>query len=223
MGSFGCDMGDPVRIVLNNATNTDSVFGEKLCVTVPRSRSWRTAPRYIEVVDRGRGDLAQTRRARQIIGHDNKQDAPGFQTRHDRVARRDHRPAAAFPLAVRDVRPLAGVIVGVIAAELGWSVSYCKGVLHVWKQRKAYCDAVLTYDLRRGLDGLPTEALVGPDARRMAQAQLAALAASRQKREARKAAGSAKAARVNATRVSPPAPERRRPILTLTSLRDGGL
>ena len=83
---------------------------------------------------------------------------------------------AAFPLAVRDVRPLAGVIVGVIAAELGWSVSYCKGVLHVWKQRKAYCDAVLTYDLRRGLDGLPTEALVGADARRMAQAQLAALA-----------------------------------------------
>ena len=92
------------------------------------------------------------------------------------IADLQRRWPAAFPLAVRDVRPLAGVIVVAIAAELGWSVPYCKGVLHVWKQRKAYCDAVLTYDLRRGLDGLPTEALVGADARRMAQAQLAALA-----------------------------------------------
>ena len=124
---------------------------------------------------------------------------------------------AAFPLAVRDVRPLAGVIVVAIAAELGWSVPYCKGVLHVWKQRKAYCDAVLTYDLRRGLDGLPTEALVGADARRMAQAQLAALAAGRQKREARKVA-----ARADATQVPPPAPKQRRPILTLASQRVGG-
>ena len=139
------------------------------------------------------------------------------------IADLQRRWPAAFPPDARNVRPLAGTIVAAIAAALGWSVPYCKGVLHVWKQRKAYCDAVLTYDLRRGLDGLPTEALVGADARRMAQAQLAALAASRQKREARKAAGSAKAARVNATRVSPPAPERRRPILTLTSLRDGGL
>ena len=125
---------------------------------------------------------------------------------------------AAFPLAVRDVRPLAGVIVGVIAAELGWSVSYCKGVLHVWKQRKAYCDAVLTYDLRRGLDGLPTEALVGADARRMAQAQLAALATGRQKREAARKV----AARADATQVPPPAPKQRRPILTLASPRVGG-
>ena len=115
---------------------------------------------------------------------------------------------------------MAGVIVVTIAAELGWSVSYCKGVLQVWKQRKAYCDAVLTYDLRRGLDGLPTEALVGDEARRMAQAQLTALAAGRQKREARKATEAAKAACVDAT-PAPPAPERRR-ILTLASLRDGG-
>ena len=63
----------------------------------------------------------------------------------------------------------------------------------------------------------------------MAQAQLAALVAGRQKREtARKATEAAKeaaaqvAARVDATQVVPPAPERRRPILTLASLRVGG-
>jgi hypothetical protein len=98
---------------------------------------------------------------------------------------------------------LAGVIVVAIAAERGWSVPYCKGVLHVRKLRKAYCDAILTYDLRRGLDGLPTEALVGDEARRTAQAQLTALAAGRQKREARKATEAAKvaAACVDATPV----------------------
>ena len=72
----------------------------------------------------------------------------------------------------------------------------------------------------------------GCEAWRMAQAQLAALVAGRQKREAaRKAAEAAKAAkaakaqvaaRVDATPVPPPAPERRRPILTLASLRVGG-
>ena len=136
------------------------------------------------------------------------------------IADLQRRWPAAFPPDARNVRPLAGTIVAAIAAALGWSVPYCKGVLHVWKQRKAYCDAVLTYDLRRGLDGLPTEARVDAEARRMAQAQLAAVVAGRQKREARKAA---KAVWVDATRVPPPAPERRRPILTLTSLRDGGL
>jgi sRNA-binding protein len=133
------------------------------------------------------------------------------------IADLQRRWPAAFPLADRDVRPLAGVIVAAIAAELGWSVPYCKGVLHIWKQRKTYCDAVLTYDLRRDLDGLPTEALVDADARRMAQTQLAALAAGRQKREARKAAEAAKvaAACVDATQVPSPTPERRRPILKL--------
>ena len=145
------------------------------------------------------------------------------------IADLQRRWPAAFPPVARDVRPLAGTIVAAIAAALGWSVPYCKGVLHVWKQRKAYCDAVLTYDLRRDLDGLPTEARVDADARRMAQAQLAAVVAGRQKREAaRKAAEAAKAAaaqvtaRVDATPVPPPAPERRRPILTLASLRVGG-
>ena len=145
------------------------------------------------------------------------------------IADLQRRWPAAFPPDARNVRPLAGTIVAAIAAELGWNVPYCKGVIHVWKLRKAYCDAVLTYDLRRGLDGLPTEALVDAEARRMAQAQLAAVAASRQKREARKAVEEAKEAAakvaavcVDATRVSPPAPERRRPILTLASLRDGG-
>ena len=146
------------------------------------------------------------------------------------IADLQRRWPAAFPPDARNVRPLAGTIVAAIAAEFGWNVPYCKGVLHIWKLRKAYCDAVVTYDLRRGRDGLPTEALVDVEARRMAQAQLAALVASRQKREAaRKAVEEAKeaaaqvaAACVDATLVSPPAPERRRPILTLASLRDGG-
>ena len=137
------------------------------------------------------------------------------------IADLQRRWPAAFPLTVREVRPLAGSIVVAIVAELGWSVQYCKGVLHVWKQRKAYCDAVLTYDLRRGLDGLPTEARVDAEARRMAQAQLAALSAGRQKREAARKAAEAKVVTVcvDATHVSPPTSEHRRPILTLASMR----
>jgi hypothetical protein len=50
-------------------------------------------------------------------------------------------------------------------------VDYTKGVLCVWKQRRAYCNAVLRYDLRRGLDGAPTGAEVDASARTMAKAK----------------------------------------------------
>ena len=42
-----------------------------------------------------------------------------------------------------------------------WSNAYTRGVLSIWKQRRAYCNAVLRYDLRQDLDGAPTVAVVG--------------------------------------------------------------
>ncbi len=142
---------------------------------------------------------------------------------------------AAFPVHMGSVRPLCLSINPVIAAELGWSVQYCRGVLHVWKLRKAYCHAVMTYDLRRGLDGQPNGALVGEEARRMASANLAAIAA-KQKKPARQdtAPAAAAPAAPPAAAAAPPAapvmavpvvpapqapPPRKRPILTLGSMR----
>jgi sRNA-binding protein len=141
----------------------------------------------------------------------------------------------AFPTDAREVRPLVGSNIPLIHAEFGWSMSYIRGVLHVWKQRRAYCNAVLRYDLRRDLDGAPTGAVVGPAARTMAQAQLDAHDAQRQKRIARDAGKDAKveaaptapvverpaspAPKANTTPEPPPPAPRRRPVLTLASMR----
>ena len=154
----------------------------------------------------------------------------GINEQRAAIADLQRRWPVAFPTDPREVRPLAGAIVPVIAATFGWSVDYTKGVLCVWKQRRAYCSAVLRYDLRRDLDGVPTGTEVGDAARTMAKVQLDALNARQQKRTAQDAEGAKEAPAVPTleptasadasanTTLAAPAP-RRRPVLTLASMR----
>ena len=142
----------------------------------------------------------------------------------------------AFPQDPRQVRPLAGTIVATIVAELGWSQRYVKGVLKVWKDRVAYCNAVLRYDERVDLAGTPSGVLVCEPARAMARTNLAAIAQHRQRRAEREAEATQSIATTAAAEPaspvtvkaspSPPAAanpaasgRRSRPILTLTSMR----
>jgi sRNA-binding protein len=94
----------------------------------------------------------------------------------------------AFPVKHRDVRPLAASVVGEIAAAMGWSIAYTRGVLFVWKMGPVYCQAVLSHDQRIALDGIPAEA-VDAAAKELATRRLAQLAA---RRVAKKAAAPAK-------------------------------
>jgi len=61
---------------------------------------------------------------------------------------------AGFPIVPSKVRPLVTGTSKTIAESLGWSVPYTRGVLLVWKNRTAYCNAVLRYRERINLDGL---------------------------------------------------------------------
>jgi hypothetical protein len=45
----------------------------------------------------------------------------------------------------------------VIAAIMGWSIGYTRGVLFGWKMTAAYCRAVLSHDQRIALDGALAE------------------------------------------------------------------
>jgi sRNA-binding protein len=82
----------------------------------------------------------------------------------------------------KNVRPLAGSVAGEIAAALGWTRGYARGVMLVWKSRKAYCRAILCYSVRINLDGSPSEDPVNDRDRELAKAQLEQIAV----REARK-------------------------------------
>jgi sRNA-binding protein len=81
----------------------------------------------------------------------------------------------AFPVKHHDIRPLASTAVGEIAAAMGWSISYTRGVLFPWKMGPAYCRAVLAYDQRITLDGSPAEA-VEVEAKDLATKRLAQIA-----------------------------------------------
>jgi sRNA-binding protein len=111
----------------------------------------------------------------------------------------------AFPVKPHDVRPLALGAAGNIAATMGWSLPYTRGVLCRWKMATAYCRAVLSHDHRIALDGTPAEA-VDAEAKELAKTQLAKL-------EARKAA---KAKTPKPANVPPPTPSPEPP----TPLRD---
>jgi sRNA-binding protein len=65
----------------------------------------------------------------------------------------------AFPLIDQDVRPVTMGAAREIAATMGWPLPYTLGVLGSWKMAPAYCQAVLSYDQRIGLDGAPAEAV----------------------------------------------------------------
>jgi len=86
----------------------------------------------------------------------------------------------------KNVKPLASSVLSRVAAALGWSLGYTRGVFHVWKSRDAYCRAVLRDSVRVHLDGSPSEEVVDDRAREMAKAQLdknAARSAARRARE----------------------------------------
>jgi sRNA-binding protein len=86
----------------------------------------------------------------------------------------------------KNVKPLASSVLPQVAAALGWSLGYTRGVFHVWKSRNDYCRAVLRDSVRVHLDGSPSEEVVDDRAREMAKAQLdtnAARSAARRARE----------------------------------------
>ena len=86
----------------------------------------------------------------------------------------------------KNVKPLAGSVLPQVAAALGWSLGYTRGVFHVWKSRNDYCCAVLRDSVRVHLDGSPSEEVVDDRAQEMAKAQLdtnAARSAARRARE----------------------------------------
>lgn len=72
----------------------------------------------------------------------------------------------------KTIRPLASSVLSQVAAALGWTPGYTRGVFHVWKSRNAYCRAVLRDTVRVNLDGSSTEEVVDDKAREMAKAQL---------------------------------------------------
>ena len=86
-----------------------------------------------------------------------------------------------FPLDPKLVRPLVVSIAPVIAEEMGWSLVYTRGVLLVWKQRIAYCNAVMKYERRVNLDGTLSDEAVDEVARTAAAETLARIAAKRAK------------------------------------------
>ena len=75
------------------------------------------------------------------------------------------------------------VAVGVIAATMGWSTGYTRGVLFGWKMTAAYCRAVLSHDQRIALDGAPAEP-VDAKAKDLATKRLAQIAAKAAKKAA---------------------------------------
>ena len=152
------------------------------------------------------------------------------------IALLQQRWPTAFPQDPRQVRPLAGTIIATLTAELGWSLPYTKGVLLVWKQRVAYCNAVLRYDERIDLTGAPSGQVVCEQARADARGTLTAITERRKRRAEREAAvarsiattACAEPTSPAAGQASPgPAPaaqaadsrHRSRPILTLPSMR----
>ena len=86
----------------------------------------------------------------------------------------------------KTIKPLASSVLSQVAAALGWSLGYTRGVFHVWKSRNDYCRAVLRDSVRVHLDGSPSDEVVDDRAREMAKAQLdknAARSAVRRARE----------------------------------------
>jgi sRNA-binding protein len=116
----------------------------------------------------------------------------------------------AFPTKHEDVRPLAMGVAREVAAAMGWSLPYTLGVLTRWKMAAVYCQAVLSYDQRIGLDGSPAE-MVDAEAKELATKQIAQLAA---RKAAKKAADTARVAVVK------PRPAPTRPTETPEQLRD---
>jgi sRNA-binding protein len=85
-------------------------------------------------------------------------------------------------------KPVASSVLPQVAAALGWTLGYTRGVFQVWKSRNAYCRAVLRDSIRVNLDGSPSEEVVDDEARELAKGQLAKNAARNAAKRARELA-----------------------------------
>ena len=90
-----------------------------------------------------------------------------------------------------------------IAATMGWSTGYTRGVLFGWKMTPAYCRAVLSHDQRIALDGALAEP-VDANAKDLAAKRLPQIAA----KAAKKAAVMAKPKPKPAAQLAAPPPLR---------------
>jgi sRNA-binding protein len=126
----------------------------------------------------------------------------------------------AFPVKPEDVRPLAIGAVGEIAAAMGWSPPYTLGVLGSWKMSPVYCQAVLCYDQRIALDGVPAE-MIDANAKELATRRLAQLAARKATKKDGTMAGpaAAKSPGPAATKTPPDTTERLRSRVRAALLR----
>jgi sRNA-binding protein len=97
-----------------------------------------------------------------------------FQALHARWPR-------AFPVKSHELRPLASGAVPIVAAEMGWTKAFARGVLKNWKSREPYCRAVLAHAARITLDGSESGEIVADEARALASERLAWCAARRQR------------------------------------------
>lgn len=90
---------------------------------------------------------------------------------------------AAFPDKFRLVKPLKSKALADIVGRTGWSPAYARGVLQAWKQRAAYCEAVLRENLRVDLNGEPLSETVDERARDDARKRLTEIAARRARQQ----------------------------------------
>ncbi len=97
-----------------------------------------------------------------------------FQALHARWPR-------AFPVKSHELRPLASGALPIVAAEMGWTKAFARGVLKNWKSREPYCRAVLAHAARITLDGSESGEIVDDEARALASERLAWRAARRQR------------------------------------------
>ncbi len=94
----------------------------------------------------------------------------------------------AFPAKPHEVRPLVSGIAKIAAETFGWSPPYARAVLERWKQRNAYCRAILAFPNRFTLEGEESGEEVDEIARSHARAIMDKRAAKRLQEEAAKRA-----------------------------------
>jgi sRNA-binding protein len=124
----------------------------------------------------------------------------------------------AFPVNLRDVRPLAIEATLEIAAVMNWSYPYTLGVLGRWKMAPAYCQAVLCHQQRIALDGSPAE-MVQAKARDLATKHLARLAAGKAAKKAAPAVTTSRAASAPPPAPPPETPKQLRDLVRASLLR----
>jgi sRNA-binding protein len=93
-----------------------------------------------------------------------------------------------WPTVFKEPKPLTSSVLPQVAAALGWSHAYGRGVFQVWKGRSAYCRAVLRYSVRVNLDGSASEETINDKAREMAKAQLDRMTAREAEKRSREGA-----------------------------------